>query len=169
MFRETAGKARQVGLFNSTTESTTGYVSKGLPPTNGDELVEVFKSALMFWLSQVDSMRFFKFLHATIWSVAKHSDHWIQRAVDDTMVYYPGMMSPKVCHIYGTDDSGRAKYHSLRTIMDGLSKKIKEQMISISVLYCDAYLSSTSREKKGFSKGIEMLIKHDELCDGVIG
>ena len=61
MFREMAGKARQVGLFNSTTNPTTGYVSKGLPPTNGDELVEVFKSALMYRLAQVDSMRFLRF------------------------------------------------------------------------------------------------------------
>ena len=66
-------------------------------------------------------------------------------------------------------ESGKVKYHSLQTLMEGLAKNKKETINITLNLFCDVYMSATCKKRKGYEISIPFVMVNDELCNHVPG
>ena len=83
---------------------------------------------------------------------------------------YPGLVSPDMSDVYeSSGEPGTAKYHSLRTLMEGLAKGVKETINSTLNLFCNNYKSATSKRKSGYEDPIPIVTVNDELCNYIPG
>ena len=170
MGREMAGNARRIGLFKTTFNPISGQSSRGLPPRTLVDVCDIFKSVAFYRLSGENQLLAAKMLYSCMWCVAKHPVGWIQRAVDITLVNYPGVATSDMRAIYEhSGESGSAKSHCLRTFMEGLVKNEKEAMNINLINFCGVYLSAVNKTKKGFGAPLPFVIVNDELCQYVPG
>ena len=170
MGREMAGKDRRIGLFKSTFDPTSGQSSRGLPPRSLMDICDNFKSTAFYRLCGENQVLALKMLYSCMWCVSKYPEVWIQRAVDITLVNYPGVASSDMSAVYDSaGESGKATYHCLRTIMEGLAKNKKESMNLTIVHFCGVYLSAVRKTKRGYGNPLSFVIVNDELYKHVPG
>ena len=77
---------------------------------------------------------------------------------------------PDMSAVYeSSGESGKVKYHSLRTLMEGLAKNEKETISITLNLFCDVYMLATCKMRIGYEIPIPFVIVNDELCNHVPG
>ena len=166
MGKAIAGNGRRIGLF----VSTWTFFKRFTTPKYDGHFQHFQICGILPTMWQKIHCLHLKMVYTTLWSVTKHPDVWIQRAVDITLVDYPGLVSPNMSDVYeSSGESGTAKYHSLRTLMEGLTQGVKETINSTLNLFCNAYMSATSKKKSGYDASIPFVIVNNELCNIIPG